>query len=162
MPRRGTGAVLISPTQDKLYYAVWLCFQRGEKVTNNIAEYEGLIVGLKAAAAFGVKHLTIKRDSQLLFNFSNKVYEPTNEHMEAYLAEVRTMEKQFLGLELQHVPRDTNKESDEIAKRASKRQPQEPGIFEERLFKPSAAPPATKLVQPQEELPARPTSGAPA
>ena len=32
------GAVLISPTQDKLYYAVQLCFQHGEKVSNNNAE----------------------------------------------------------------------------------------------------------------------------
>ena len=85
----GAGAVLISPTQDKLYYAVQLCFQHGEKVSNNIAEYEGLIAGLKAAAALGVKCLTIRGDSQLLVNFSNKVYEPKDEHMEAYLAEVR-------------------------------------------------------------------------
>ena len=49
----GAGAVLISPTQDKLYYAVQLCFQQGEKVSNNIAEYEGLVAGLKAAAALG-------------------------------------------------------------------------------------------------------------
>ena len=69
----GAGAVLISPTQDKLYYAVQLCFQQGEKVSNNIPEYEGLIAGLKAAAALGVKRLTIKGDSQLLVNLSNKV-----------------------------------------------------------------------------------------
>ena len=68
----GAGAVLISPTLDKLYYAVQLYFQQGEKVSNNIAEYEGLIAGLKAAAALGVKRLTIKGDSQLLINFSNK------------------------------------------------------------------------------------------
>ncbi|XBI26981.1 hypothetical protein VPH35_051555 [Triticum aestivum] len=84
---RGAGAVLISPTQDKLYYAVQLCFQQNEKVSNNIVEYEGLIAGLKAAAALGLKHLVIKGDSQLLLNFSNKVYEPKDEHMEAYLAE---------------------------------------------------------------------------
>ena len=30
----GAGAVLISPTQDKLYYTVQLCFQHGEKVSN--------------------------------------------------------------------------------------------------------------------------------
>ena len=83
--------MLISPTQDKLFYAVQLCFQRGEKVSNNIVEYEGL----KAASALGVKRLTIRGDSQLLVNFSNKVYEPKDEHMEAYLAEVRKMEKQF-------------------------------------------------------------------
>ena len=50
------------------------------------------------------------------------------------------MEKQFWGLELQHVPRGTNQEADDIAKRASRRLPQEPGVFEERLFNPSALP----------------------
>ena len=70
-----------------------LCFQHGEKVSNNIAEYEGLIAGLKAAAALGMKRLTIKGDSQLLVNFSNKVYEPKDEHVKAYLTEVRKMEK---------------------------------------------------------------------
>ena len=49
----GAGVVLISPTQDNLYYAVQLCFQHGEKVSNNIAEYEGLIAGIKATAALG-------------------------------------------------------------------------------------------------------------
>ena len=144
----GSGVVLIWPTQDKLYYAMQLCFQRDEKVSNNIAEYEGLIAGLRAATTLGVKRLTIKGDSQLHDNSSDKVYETRDKHIEAYLTEVRKMERQFLGMELQHVPRGTNKESDEIAKRASKRQPQEPGIFEERLFKPSAAPPGTELVPP--------------
>ena len=59
----GAGAMLILPTQDKLYYAVQLCFQHGEKVSNNIVEYEGLIAGLKAAAALGFRRLTIKGDS---------------------------------------------------------------------------------------------------
>ena len=124
--------MLISPTQDKLYYAVQLFFQQGKKVSNNIAEYEGLIAGLKDAAALGVKHLIIKGDSQLLVNFSNKVYEPKDEHMDAYLAEVRRMEKQFWGLELPHVPHGTNQEADDIARRASRRLPQEPSVFEER------------------------------
>ena len=89
-----------------------------------------------------MKRLTIKGDSQLIVNFSNKAYKPKYEHMEAYLEEVRKIEKQFLGLELQHMPRGTNKEADDITKRASRRLPQEPGIFEERLYKPSAYPPA--------------------
>ena len=59
----GAGAVLISPTQEKLCYAVQLCFQQGEKVSNNIAEYEGLIASLRAAVALGVRRLTIKGDS---------------------------------------------------------------------------------------------------
>ena len=40
----GAGVVLTSPTGDKLYYAVQLCFNKCAKVSNNIAEYEGLLV----------------------------------------------------------------------------------------------------------------------
>ena len=96
----GAGVMLTSPTGDKLYYAVQLCFKHGDKVSNNIAEYEGLIAGLKAASALGIKRLTIKGDSQLLVNFSNKSYKPKDKHMAAYLEEVRKLEKRFLGLEL--------------------------------------------------------------
>nr|XP_020160918.1 uncharacterized protein LOC109746197 [Aegilops tauschii subsp. strangulata] len=56
----GAGVVLVYPANDKLHYAVQLRFQHGEKVSNNTAEYEGLIAGLKAASALGIKRLTIK------------------------------------------------------------------------------------------------------
>jgi ribonuclease HI len=96
----GAGVKLTSPTGDKLYYAVQLCFKHTDKVSNNITEYEGLIAGLKAASALGIKRLTIKGDSQLLVNFSNKRYKPKDEHKAAYLEEVRKLEKRFLDLEL--------------------------------------------------------------
>ena len=115
-----------------------------------------MIASLKATAALGVKRLTIKGDSQLLVNFSNKEYTPKEEHMEAYLEEVRKMEKWFMGVELQHVLHGTYKEADDIAKRASRRLPQEPGVFEERLFKPSATPHVTTPAPPQEDLPQAP------
>jgi hypothetical protein len=73
-------------------------------------------------------------------NFSNKSYTPKDEHMASYLEEHRKMEKRFQGLELKHIPRGENVEADEIAKRASHRLAQPAGIFEERLFKPSASP----------------------
>ena len=81
-----------------------------------------------------MKRLTVRGDSQLLINFSNKVYKPKDEHMWAYLEELCKIEKQFLALELQHMLHGTNKEVDDIAERASRRLPQEPGVFEERLF----------------------------
>jgi hypothetical protein len=80
----------------------------------------------------------------------------------ACLKEVRRIEKRFLGLELQHVPHGMNKEEDDIAKRVSRCLPQKPGVFEERLFRPSAAPHATKPASPQEDLPQAPSSGTPA
>ena len=60
------------------------------------------------------------------------------------------------------MPRGTNQEADDIAKRASRRLPREPGIFEERLFKPSALPSLSNTAQPREKLPQPPASGDPA
>ncbi|XP_020189316.1 uncharacterized protein [Aegilops tauschii subsp. strangulata] len=59
------------------------------------------------------------------------------------------------------MPRGTNKEADDNAKRVSRRLLQEPGVYEKRLFKPSAAPPATGSAPPREDLPQAPPSGAP-
>jgi ribonuclease HI len=167
LPGVGAGAVLTSPSGDKLFYAVQLCFKPEHTVSNNITEYEGLLAGLMAANALGIKRLIVKGDSQLVVNFSNKSYTPKDEHMAAYLEEHRKMEKCFQGLELKHIPWGENVEADEIAKRASHRLAQPAGVFEERLFKPSAflsttgsdLPPALPLPPEQGTPDCRPSSG---
>jgi hypothetical protein len=63
LPGAGAGAVLTSPSGDKLFYIVQLCFKPKHKVSNNIAEYEGLLAGLRVANALGIKCLIIKGDS---------------------------------------------------------------------------------------------------
>jgi hypothetical protein len=88
LPDVGAGAVLTSPSGDKLFYAVQLCFRPEHKVSNNIAEYEGLLAGIRAANALGIKRLVVKGDSQLVVNFSNKSNTPKDEHMVAYLEEL--------------------------------------------------------------------------
>ena len=106
--------------------------------------------------------LTHQGDSQLLVNFSNKSYTPKDGHMAAYQEEVCKLEEHFKGMELMHIPRKENNEADEIAKRASRRKPQEAGVFEERLSKASIkqpqeiSPPST-----DEKLPPPPATGAP-
>jgi hypothetical protein len=95
LPGTGAGAVLTSPSGDKLFYAVQLCFKPEHKVSNNIAKYEGLLAGLRAVNALGIKRLVVKGDSQLVVNFSNKSYTSKDEHMAAYLEEHRKMEKHF-------------------------------------------------------------------
>ena len=137
--------MLTSPKGDKLYYAVQLCFAM-DKISNNIADYEGLLARLRAAIALGVQCLLIKGDSQLLVNFSNKIYTLKDDHMASYLEEVCKLEKHFKDMELMHIPRNENNEADDIAKRASRRQPQEACVFEERLSKAS-------IRQPQEAPP---------
>ena len=63
---QGAGArvVLISPDGHTLKYAVQLDF----RATNNMAAYEGILAGLRAAAGLGVCHLLVQGDSQLVVN----------------------------------------------------------------------------------------------
>jgi ribonuclease HI len=160
LPGAGAGAVLTSPSGDKLFYTIQLCFKPEHKVSNNITEYEGLLAGLRAAHGLGIKRLIVKGGSQLVVNFSNKSYTPKDEHMAAYLEELRKMEKRFQGLELKHIPRGENVEADEIAKCASHRLAQPTGVFEERLFKPSSSPTSVRS-DPPPALPPPPEQGAP-
>ena len=81
--------------------------------------------------------------------------------MIAYLEEVRKLEKRFLGMELEHIPRGENQEADDIGKRASKCEPQLLGVFEERLLRPSATPSPRDEAALDEQLPPAPTTGAP-
>jgi ribonuclease HI len=60
LPSVGAGAVLTSPSGDKLFCVIQLCFKLEHKVSNNIAEYEGLLAGLRAANALGIKRLIVK------------------------------------------------------------------------------------------------------
>jgi hypothetical protein len=61
---KGAGAdvVLIPPEGDMLKYDIQIEFS----VTNNIAEYEGLVTGLRLAKELGIRRLLIRGDSQLV------------------------------------------------------------------------------------------------
>ena len=72
-----------------------------EKATNNTAEYEGLLVGLRIIVELGIKKLIIRGDSQLVVRQVNKDYQ--SPLMEAYVEEVRKLEEHFDGLQTEHV-----------------------------------------------------------
>ena len=54
-------------------YVVQMHFPK-EQVTNNTAEYEGLLAGLRIAADLGIKKLIVRGDSQLVVRQVNKNY----------------------------------------------------------------------------------------
>ena len=71
------------------------------KATNNIAEYEGLILGLNKAKALGAKTLLAKIDSQVLAGQVEKEYMAREPELAKYLATVRALEQRFQGFSLQ-------------------------------------------------------------
>jgi ribonuclease HI len=60
----GTGLLFISPLGEHMRYAVCLNFP----ASNNMAEYEALLCGLRIAVEMGIKRLNVRGDSQLVID----------------------------------------------------------------------------------------------
>jgi ribonuclease HI len=113
----GAGLLFVSPLGEHMRYAVRLHFP----ASNNMAEYEALLCGLKIAIETGIKRLDVRRDSQLVIDQVMKNASCHDDKMEAYCKAVRAVEDKFYGIELNHVPRRYNEEADELAKIVSGR-----------------------------------------
>ncbi|KAM0854748.1 hypothetical protein ACQ4PT_050237 [Festuca glaucescens] len=148
----GAGVVIVSPTGEKLKYAIHLDFDDEEKSSNNMTEYEALLVGLRAAAGLGIKKLVVRGDSQLVVNQVIKEYDCPQ--MWAYVDDVRRLERRFHGLQLEHIPQGDNFITDELSKLAAQGGPVPSGVFLERLTKPSVGvPPGVQPLLPQYQGP---------
>ena len=77
-----------------------------EVSTNNTAEYEGLLAGLRITVDLGIKKLVVRADSQLVVKQVNKDYQ--SPLMKAYADEVRKLEERFDGIQAEYVPRAEN------------------------------------------------------
>lgn len=88
------------------------------EATNNVAEYRALLAALKEAARRGFKRLRIHTDSQLMERQLNGVYRVRQPHlMGLYQQALRDLTK-LEQYEILHVPRELNKEADELANQA--------------------------------------------
>jgi ribonuclease HI len=129
----GVGLLFISPLGKHLRYVLRLHFP----ASNNVAEYEALVNGLRIAIELGVRRLDARDDSQLIIDQAMKNSHCRDPKMEAYCDEVRRLEDKFCGLELNHVARRYNETADELAKIASGRTTVPPDVFSRDLHQPS-------------------------
>lgn len=87
----------------------------GKKVTNNIAEYTGLIIGLKQALKVGIKNLTINGDSQLVIKQMNGVYKVSSENLVELYKTAKQLQQSFESISYNHVYRKDNKRADALS-----------------------------------------------
>jgi ribonuclease HI len=111
----GAGLLFVSPLGKHLRYVIRLHFP----ASNNMADYEALVNGLRIAVELGVRRLDAHGDSQLIIDQVMKNSHCRDRRMEAYCDEVRRLEDKFYGLELNHIARRYNETADELAKIAS-------------------------------------------
>ncbi|GJR84545.1 reverse transcriptase domain-containing protein [Tanacetum coccineum] len=87
--------------------------------TNNEAEYEALIAGLRIAEQMGVKNLQANVDSRLVANQVNGTYVAKEVDMIRYLEKVKALTSSFKAFTIKQIPRSENKKADALSKIAS-------------------------------------------
>jgi ribonuclease HI len=111
----GVGIVFKTPEGHLLKHSTRLQYP----TTNNEAEYEALLTGLRIAKELGANRLKIRSDSQLIVGQVNGEYEAREDRMTKYLKLVRNAMKWFDEVMLVQIPREQNTEADALAKLAS-------------------------------------------
>lgn len=82
--------------------------------TNNSAEYQALILGLKAASKLGIKKLTCNLDSELAVKQLNGEYKISNEDIKKLASSVQKEREKFESVTFNHVLREKNKFADKM------------------------------------------------
>ncbi|GKV04877.1 hypothetical protein SLEP1_g16974 [Rubroshorea leprosula] len=111
----GAGAVLVGPDGFKSEHALRFKFQ----TTNNAAEYEALIYGLKLASELKVQSIKVFSDSQLVVGQVNGGCEIRDPQLVCYASAVNRLKLRFASFQIDKIPRADNQRADELSKLAS-------------------------------------------
>ncbi len=89
-----------------------------EETTNNVAEYQALLLGLEEARKLEVQKLRIFADSELMVKQLTGRYRVKSPHLLPLWHEALQALKNFAAYAIAHVPREENRLADEAANRA--------------------------------------------
>jgi ribonuclease HI len=129
----GAVAILVVPSKVRTCYAIKLDFS----CTNNIAEYEALLLGLQKIKAMGIRRAILKTDSQVISGHVDKSSKARDPRLEKYLDAVRRLEASFEGFSIKNIPRGENEHADLLAKSAAQGLPLPSKVFFETIKAPS-------------------------
>jgi ribonuclease HI len=132
----GAGVVLTSPKGDKLQYVLQMHF----RASNNVAEYEALVHGLKMAKQIGIRRILCFGDSDLVVHQVSGDWDAKDANMASYRFYVQQLSAFFEDCEFHHVPRANNDEADRLSKIGSTKQDIPAGVSLEIIRKPSIKP----------------------
>jgi ribonuclease HI len=85
--------------------------------TNNVAEYQAVIEGLRLARQLGAREATIRLDSELVARQLSGEYRTRNRELLSLAEEVSREARSFERCRFEHVPREENREADRLANR---------------------------------------------
>lgn len=86
------------------------------QVTHNVAEYQGLIAGLRLARRRGVEHIRVFMDSELVVDQVNGDRAVKEAHLRELHWAVGKLKAQFKSFRLSWVPRELNADADQLVR----------------------------------------------
>ena len=88
------------------------------RMTNNVAEYYGLIAAMDYAQSHAIRALRIESDSELLVKQMRGQYKVKSEDLRPLFERAQKMSKTFDSFRIEHVYREQNREADSLANEA--------------------------------------------
>jgi ribonuclease HI len=87
------------------------------KATNNVAEYEALLMGLEALLALGGKNIRVQSDSELMVRQLTGQYRVRDPKLKVLQERALSLLRRFDRYTVLHVRREANKLADKLANR---------------------------------------------
>ncbi|GJS05415.1 reverse transcriptase domain-containing protein [Tanacetum coccineum] len=100
----GSGLMLTSPEVEEFSYALRFEFD----ASNNKAEYEALVAGMRIVEQMGIENLVAKVDSRLVANQIDGSYEAKEQSIIQYLEKAKVLISNFKMFSIEEVPRSKN------------------------------------------------------
>lgn len=107
----GAGAVIYKDDTEIWSKAVYV----GDKYTNNVAEYSGLIIGLEEANNMEISNLIVKGDSMLVIKQMKGEYKVKSLSLYPLYERAKTLAKKIKTIEYIHVYRKDNVRADKLS-----------------------------------------------
>jgi len=107
----GAGAVIYKFNKE-IYSTIQFV---GNNSTNNVAEYTGLIIGLKLAIEMEIKNIAVEGDSLLVIKQMKGEYKVKSGNLIDLYNEAKQLIKNFEFISFNHIYRNNNKRADELS-----------------------------------------------
>jgi ribonuclease HI len=108
----GAGVFFVSPAQETISLSYKLEFE----TTNNVAEYEALVLGLRVAKGMGIQEVAVFRDAELIVQQIKNTYQAKHPRLRSYRNEVWGLIDSFSSaFNISFIPREKNTVADSLA-----------------------------------------------
>jgi ribonuclease HI len=111
----GDGVLFVAPN-DEFIIPFSYKFQWDIEYTNNVCEYEALVLGLEATRKLKIKNLVVYGDVELIVKQIRKQYQAKHPSIRSYRKYVWDLiENFFSSFNIHHIPRVENQQADSLA-----------------------------------------------